>query len=190
MCQVLKPFPTGTVCFQEEMIRWVWLTSVLLWMPSLTLVRKQAAVCPTLKLQSLLALQGAERRNSTPCKSAPYTWCWNAGISWLKFLDCTGKDFTGLWRNGWVATFFCCSSQHSNFRASCTGGSESTMHKLSTRKSAACFAMAAWFFPCLKCCWVLQKNLTLYSALLKLWGRKNSSCHTFFSLYWITLLQM
>lgn len=190
-CQLLKLFPMGTLSFQEEMIccicPWPW---HFLWMPSLTLVRKQAAVSPILKLLSLFALQGAKVRNSTPCKSALYTWCWKAWISWLKSLDRTIKNFTGLWRNRWVDKSFCCNSQHSNFRALFTGGSESTTQKLNTRKNAVCFAVAAWPPPCLKCCRVLWNNLTLYSELLKLWGMKNSSCHTFFYLYWISLLQM
>lgn len=62
-----------------------------------------------------------------------------------------------------MATSFCCSSQHSNFRASFTGGSELTIQKLNSRKNAACFAMAAWPTSCLKCFWVLQNDLTLYS---------------------------
>lgn len=120
------------------MFDWLW---HFLWIPFLILARKQAAVCPIVKLLSLSTLQGAGVCNSTPCKSAPYTQCWNAWISWLKSLDCTIKNFTSLWTDG---------------------GSESTIQKLNTRKNAACFAMAAWPSPCIKCFWVLQNDLTLF----------------------------
>lgn len=104
--QVLKLFPMGTLSFQKEIVCCVWLTLALLMDAFLDPSQKEGSCVSLLSYYPCsLCKELKYVCNSTSCKSAPYTWCWNAWISWLKSLDCTIKNFTSLWTDEWPHPF-------------------------------------------------------------------------------------